>query len=643
VRALIQTGQLGAAAQQIEALLAQQPSDPVLWEMRGFVALNLGDGECAVRSLERAVELQPGQVRWLAALGNTLFTLRRLREAEVALHQAFRLAPHDHSLMLKLAQCLYGLHKPDEAAMLARRLVSLDSVQPAAWRLLGQIALAKPDAAAALRALERASAQAPDDARVYVELAQSCVANGDLRRAHAALERARKLDPRLRPALVELIWLKQQLAVWDGLLPAIAELEAHVRLGLPTLSPRVQQVLVGASGDPQLQQQAAQLAAQAQARAVADLRHPQLSAPPRHSVSTPLRIGVLCEDFADRAAVRALVEVLERLRSQPVEVTLFATGRSAGGVLRKRLQAVWPMVELHDWPLPRAAQRVADAGLHVLLDASGGGGEIRSSLPILRVAGLQLAWPGLPATAAASWIDGIVGDRVLLSDTDEQPWQGEPAWRLDCCAVSLDTRIQAVAGLDRAAAGLPERGFIFAHLGGPRYYHPSVFDTWASILRRADDSLLWLAPGPAAQWTAALLRDEMLLRGIAATRVYFITEDAPDLNLARLALVGLVLDSFPLSAREQASLAALAGVPVLSLPGPTLASRFAASLNVHQQLADLNCGSVQHYIDTAVAIANNPAASDILRTTLKTRRGPGSVLDMQHTADALYRLLSDAV
>lgn len=639
LRELVAAGQHTLAARRIDLLLQQHAGDPALWEMRAFVALNTGDGEAAVRSLERAVELEPGQVRWQAGLGAALLSLGRLREAELALHRAFRLNPQDRALMLQLAQCLYGLHKPDEAAMMARRLVSLDPVQPAAWRLLGQIALHRGDGPAALRALERASVQAPDDARVQFELAQACVLGEDLRRAHAALERARQLDPRLRPALLQLVHLKQQLGNWEGLVEAQAELHECVRLGLPTLGTALPQVLLASSADADVHRLGAQLTAQAQAREVADLDDVAQRKAPRHGSATALRIGVLAQDFDDHAGTRALVEVVERLRNLPVEVTLFASGRSGSGQLRRRLQALWPLVELQDWPPARAAQRVADAGLHVLLDASGNHGEARSSLPILRPCPLQLAWPGLPAPGGAPWLDGIIGDAVLFAPAQEASWRGTQVHLLEACAVSMDTRCTAVSGLDRAAAGLPADGFVFAHLGGPRYYQPELFDCWARILARVPHGVLWLAGGPGGAWSSALLRDQLLLRGVAGARVHFCLEDAVDLSLARLAHVDLVLDSFPCSAREQASLAALAGVPVLCLPGTTLASRAAASLNVYQQLPDLNCTSVQQYIDTAVAIAHNPAAPEVLRETLKSSRGSGSVLDMQHTAQALYRLL----
>jgi predicted O-linked N-acetylglucosamine transferase (SPINDLY family) len=68
---------------------------------------------------------------------------------------------------------------------------------------------------------------------------------------------------------------------------------------------------------------------------------------------------------------------------------------------------------------------------------------------------------------------------------------------------------------------------------------------------------------------------------------------APKLDLAdhiaRLRAADLFLDTWPCNAHTTASEALWAGVPVLTVPGPTFASRVAASLVTACGLADLAC------------------------------------------------------
>ena len=96
------------------------------------------------------------------------------------------------------------------------------------------------------------------------------------------------------------------------------------------------------------------------------------------------------------------------------------------------------------------------------------------------------------------------------------------------------------------------------------------------ILLATPDSVLWLVSANAA--AQANLQSEAERSGVAPDRIVFAPFTQRPEHLARLSRADLFLDTAPYSAHTTASDALWAGVPVLTTPGDTFASRVPASL-----------------------------------------------------------------
>ncbi|MFL6677108.1 MAG: hypothetical protein ACJ8IK_02105, partial [Burkholderiaceae bacterium] len=88
-----------------------------------------------------------------------------------------------------------------------------------------------------------------------------------------------------------------------------------------------------------------------------------------------------------------------------------------------------------------------------------------------------------------------------------------------------------------------------------------------------------------------------------------------------------------------ASEALWAGVPVLTVPGATFASRVAASLVSACGLGDLACRSEDDYVELATALANEPATLRGVKAHLDANRHALPLFDAERLArdmDALF-------
>ena len=166
---------------------------------------------------------------------------------------------------------------------------------------------------------------------------------------------------------------------------------------------------------------------------------------------------------------------------------------------------------------------------------------------------------------------------------------------------------------------------MFCCFNNPFKILPEVFDIWMRILKRVDGSVLWLfEDNPIA---AGNLRNEAAARKLDPARLVFGKRmDLPE-HLARHGAADLFLDTWPYNAHTTASDALWTGLPVLTCPGESFASRVAASLLTAAGLSELIVATPRDYEELAVSLAADPTALDGLKRRLAERRRTAPLFD----------------
>ena len=202
--ALLEQYQPDAAAQELEALLAEQPDDTLGALALSELKLQRGDYAEAAR-LARALAEQDGQIaRAYAVLGRADLGLGENEAAEAAFRRAWELAPHQPGARYWLAQALVRRGQLDQA----RRLLggNLDRF-PAhvesllAW--LDVLAASSGDAAAKAALLEHGQKH-PDSPAIASAEGEWLMNHADPERALAAHRRALREDPSYFPSVAAL-------------------------------------------------------------------------------------------------------------------------------------------------------------------------------------------------------------------------------------------------------------------------------------------------------------------------------------------------------------------------------------------------------------------------------------------------------
>ena len=144
------------------------------------------------------------------------------------------------------------------------------------------------------------------------------------------------------------------------------------------------------------------------------------------------------------------------------------------------------------------------------------------------------------------------------------------------------------------------------------------------------DSVLWLLePGTDAQRN---LRRVAAGAGIDPQRLVFAPRAPVAAHVARNAAADLFVDTFPYGAHTTANDALLAGLPLLTLAGETLASRIAGSQLAAIGLPELISTSLAEYEALALSLATQPERLTALRARLAENRRRMPLFDMNRYA-----------
>jgi protein O-GlcNAc transferase len=673
IRRRVREGDVVGAAARLPEALAAEPDDAGLAVVAAEVFRRVGRLDEARAAADRAVNLAPGE----PAAWNNRGLVRLDRDDPAGAEADFRAAverrPDYGRGWYNLAQALIAQARPTEAIGILSELLRRQPDHPRALAALGQARCLAGETAAGLRDLREAWRQLPEHPSIAVNLAGALLATGgagaieeaghlltDATRRHPAsatawhdlgawherqdrLVEARDCHRRAleaRPggiqALAALVDVRRRLCDWSG---GAAEAEA-LRAGTRAALREGRPCPVGPAASLRQPFTAAEQFAIArdQGRRLARWAPVERPARPR-GAGERLRLGFFSREFAHSVAGHLAQGIFGRFDRSVFEVWACDYSPEDGSAVRGRILGDCDRVlRLGDLSDDAAARAIAAAGIDILVEITsylpGGRPEVLARRP----APVQVSYL-YPASLGADFIDYFLTDAVVSPPGDEA-YFSEKLIRLPGCYLPANSE-QAIAAEtpDRAHWGLPETGFVFASFNAPDKIDPATFDAWMRILAAVPGSVLWQREGRNAGEVAGNLRREARSRGIDGDRIIFAggvarVED----HLARHRHAGLLLDTFIHGAHATAMDALWAGLPVLTCPGQTLASRVAASLLTAAGLPELIAADGAEYERQAVALARDAGALGEIRDRLAEAKATGRL----HDTDRLVRGLERA-
>jgi len=644
-----------AAAALADALAANPSATAVRVRLAG---LHVGLGQ-PDRAVAVVAALPPGSGRigeLLSAYGAALAQLGRLDEAVAVLREAATLIRDPVACQVRLAAVLFHAGRPAEAAAAAAEAVRRSPQDGMANKILGTALFAAGQGDAAVAPLERAVAALPGDAEAWSNLAGALLGQRAVDRAVAAAAEAVRLAPDMLAARNNHgAALRRANRFGDAITTLQAALAAAPDNAEALVNLANVLLVVGAadeaaacyeralaSGPPRrdLHSNAVLCAVyrpSVTARSLRELAGRWNGAPgdapppaPRRTGGDRPRIGLVSADFGQHPVGLFTVAVVEAMRRAGAPPVCYAGRRQPDPVNARLRAAAAAWVDIAGLSDAALADRVRADGIDVLVDLAGHTEGNRLGVFARRAAPLQLTWVGFPGTTGVAAIDAIVADARLIPPGDEELYSErvlrlpESAWCYDAPGLRLPD----------APPPLLARGHAtFGCFNSLAKLNDDVAAAWAAILARTPGSRLvlmaqGLSDGEGRRRTLARLA----AAGIDPARVELRPFGSPGDYLAAHGAIDVALDPFPFGGGTTTCDALSMGVPVVSLIGDRFAGRMGLSFLTSAGAPELAAADVAGYVDTAVALAGDPARLAALRAGLRARMAASALCDADRFA-----------
>ncbi|MBS0579815.1 MAG: tetratricopeptide repeat protein [Proteobacteria bacterium] len=624
-------GRHAEALAAYERALALRPAYAEACSNRGGTLLSLGRAAEALQSYDRALQFRPDYGEAHYNRGVVLHQLGRLEEAIDAYAGALKLRPGFAHAHYNLGNALFELRRFEQALGCFERALQIREDFADAHNNRGNALAQLGRGEEAQRSYQRAVQLAPLLANAYNNLGNAQSAARQPQLARASFERALQLDPELAWAAGMRLHSKLLLCDWDGLSAEVDELVRKAWQGKRITRPFT---AMAVSDDPALQRQVACISAAACAPALAAL--PPLG---QRDCGPRIRVGYYSADFHNHATAQLMAECFELHDRQRFETFAFSFGAQTRDAMRARLEKAFDhFIDVRGKSDAEIARVSRDFQVDIAVDLKGFTQDSRPGIFAQRAAPLQVNYLGHPGTLGGDFWDYLFADHVLIPPACRAHYAEHVVYLPGSYQVNNRHRPVLARETTRSELGLPERGVVFCSFNSLYKVTPTVFDSWMRILQRVTGSVLWLlAEDPVA---IDNLRREAQRRGVDAARLVFAPPIGLEQHLARLRAADLCLDTFPCGAHTTASDALWSGVPVITRPGVSFASRVAASLLHAVGMPDLVMASEAAYEALAVEIGCDPARLAQLKARLRAARPTAPLFDTARSTRHLERAYS---
>jgi protein O-GlcNAc transferase len=641
------------ALESFDQATALQPDYAEAYNNRGAVLQNLERFEDALASFDRAIALNPDFAVAHKNRGNALASLDRLEDALGSYDRAVAAKPDFATAYLHRGNVLKRLERFDEAIASYDRVIALNPDHAAAHNNRGAVfhalrrfdqALASYDQAIrcdpnygaaynnrgivlqdlarfdeALASYERATLVQPDSADAYCNLGALLSMMGRHEEAARAFARLVELAPDRDYAIGDLLHERLHVCDWTRYTETVDAVVDAVRAGRHASSPFT---LLAVSDSPADQLRCARL--------FASRHYPSRRLPgnPGRRPHERIRLAYVSGDFRDHPMAyltAGLFEIHDRSR---FETYAYSFGPAQDSPMRERLIGAFDhFTDVHGASDRAVAERLQMDEIDIAVDLGGFTRGCRTAIFSFRAAPIQVSYMGYPGTMGTDYIDYIIADAHVIPAGGEAFFDENVVRLPDTYWVTDYPRHGVVAPPPRRALGLPDSAFIYCCFNNTYKITPAIFDIWMRLLKRVDNSVLWLLQ--TGRSAGDNLRLEARRRGVAPERLIFAARAPLAVHLARQSRADLFLDTLPCNAHTTASDALWAGLPVLTCSGHALAGRVAGSLLQAIGLPELVTDSLEAYERLAHELATSPKMLEDIKVRLGRNRSRFPLFDTE--------------
>ncbi|WP_298375307.1 tetratricopeptide repeat protein [Azospirillum sp.] len=621
------------AAALLERAAERDPASALVQANLALVRQRQGRVAQATDHFRQALERDPQFALVWDALGQIRADSGRLAEAAALFQRQAALRPDDPAPFRRLGDIA---RRRGQSGAAERALLWAETLEPGdrdSGLTLAVLLLAGKKAAAAEQRLTALARRVPDDPVILYNLAQTLIEQSDRDGALALLRRVAALAPDLGDPLHSLGALLTGLGFARL---GSAWLERALRFGADRANWHRAAMLSilyvpGVDADRRF-------ALHRRLEAAFPPLAPPLPFANRLDPDRRLRIGYLTSDLrAFQPIGRNLLPLFENRDREGFEVIVYAHVLEPDATTERfrALSDGWRDITGQDDSTVAARMR-AD-GVDILVPLGIRFDNNRPHICHLRPAPVQISLHDA-ATSGLSAIDYLITDRTMTPRHGAERFTERPLRLPSFYVAGIPADAPPPGPLPMLADGVIR----FGCFNNPAKISNETLRLWAKLMARIPQARLVLKylDSYRSDLCVRRIRAALSAGGVDPSRLWADPAEAerPATHLARYSGIDIALDPFPFCGSTTTFEALVMGVPVITLPGDTMVSRWSASMLRALRLDGLVASCEDDYVTIAEALASDPARLSDLRATLRDRLAASPLCDGRRRARQVERL-----
>ena len=562
---------------------------------------------------------------------NVLCDLKRYEQALSYYDHVLGIQPLNYEVCLNKGTALNGLKKFSEAINYYDKVLEINPRSAEALLNKGKTFFELKNYTECISLSTEAIKINPKLADAWFNMGTAFLEMGEYERAISHLENALKLSPDMDYILGDIFNAKIKICDWTSFKKIESLITAKLKDSKDAIRPFT---LLSLTDNPSLQLRCSTQYSSKEFPYIAEFD--KFLGKPKNN---RIKVAYLSPDFRDHPVSYLITELIESHNPEKFETFGFYFGPQTSDPLHARIsRAFHHFIDINELSDFKVAQKLISLNIDIAVDLTGSTKDSRTEIFKLRCAPIQINYLGYPGTSGASFMDYIIADKEVVTTDSLQYYCEAPIFMPNCFQVNDSKRKISNTPVSRELFGLPSDQFVFCCFNGSHKLNPTIFNTWAKILKSATNSVLWLIADN--NKTKMNIVKEMVSRGLKADRLFFAERlPYPD-HLARYLLADLFLDTLPFNGGTTTSDALWAGLPVLTQTGKSFAARMSTSLLKALELNELICSTEEEYISKALELVKDNPKLTNMRELLASRKKSSSLFNGEifaHNLELAYR------
>lgn len=544
--------------------------------------------------------------------GKSLVATKQNCEALEAFNRALFIQPNYFEALLNQGAILKELQKYEDALTSVDRAISLRPDFAQAWLNKGVILKALNQIDPAIASYDKAISLQPNLAEAW---SNKATALKDLKRYPEAIthySRALDISPDMPFLRGEILHLRMKIGDWMDFDQNIQKLTEAILANKKVVMPFAALALFNSE---EMNHKVAQIATDFPSNAP---RSSQVSLPKYGNKK--IKLAYFSADFRNHPTSYLMSRLFKLHDRDKFEIYAFSLlNGGEDDAMRKQLIPYFDhFIDVDGLSDQEVVALAREQKIDIAVDLGGQTMDARTGIFALRAAPIQINYLGYPGTIAGHHHDYIIADEITIPPENQAFFTEKVIYLPDSYQVNDDQKEISSRVFGKEELGLPSDKFVFCCFNNNFKITPEIFSIWMNILKKVEDSVLWLFEDN------DLIKNNLIkeaeARGVAGTRLVFAKRVEQKDHLARHRMADLFLDTLPYNAHTTASDALWAGLPVITIMGESFPARVAASLLHAVGLPELITHSPEQYESLAIKLATNTAELKKIKVKLEANR-----------------------